>query len=111
MRSVPHTLNSNCFFALTSGARADRGVFAEIGTIVVFHSLPRGSGRTWIEHEERQAQSLDMTVQDHLGDTARRRAHWGRNFLRLRFWQGFRGRQHGLEDFARCSNRPVRCRL
>ena len=61
--------------------------------------------------EERQAQSLDMTVQDNSGDTARRRAHWGKNFLRLRFWRGFRGRQHGREDFARCSNRPVRCRL
>src|SRR5215831_1039103 len=45
------------------------------------------------------------------GDTARRRQHWSPNFLRFRFWQGFRGRYHSPRGFAASGNRLVRCRL
>jgi hypothetical protein len=64
------------------------------------HSLPRGMGRVWIEHDQRQPQlSLGMGVQNNSGDTARRK-HPGGNFRRLQFWLGFHGRGHGPRDFA-----------
>jgi hypothetical protein len=52
------------------------------------------------EREERWAQPLGMMAQGNSGDTARRRQHPGGNFLRLRFWQGFRGRQHSPRNFG-----------
>ena len=103
VRSVLLTLNSNCPLSApisAGGARADRGVSHRSGCDCRVHSLPRGMGRVWIEHEQRQPQlSLGVRVQGNSGDTARRK-HPGGNFGRLRFWQGFRGRRHGPRDFA-----------
>ena len=52
------------------------------------------------EHEERLPQPLGLMVRANSGDTARRQQHPGGNFLRLRSWQGFRGRQHSPRNFG-----------
>jgi hypothetical protein len=95
VRSVMLTLNSNCPLSApigAGGARADRGVSHRWGCDCRVHSLPRGTGRVWIEHEQRQPQlSLGVRVQGNSGDTARRK-HPGGNFGRLRFSTGWHWR-------------------